>query len=188
MYRWNKTSDHHPLKVLVCLFFCVCRVWGRRVEKMSVRRMFMQSSWPSTTTDTYGCACCLLQLTALFRPCITKRKWRRGQNQEIKCHSLFQCSVLTRGGGTRLVMSVKDGLVDKDILLLAKVVLGLMLGLVLLHPGKAIGSSHLALFVILELVCLLELALLFVVCLGFSLALVFPEEKKQKGVGGKEEE
>lgn len=80
------------------------------------------------------------------------------------------------GGGTRLGVVVEDGLTDVDVLLLAESVVDLVLGLVLLHPGKTLSSSQTGLLLVLKLISLLELTLVLVVLLlGVGgLAFVFP--------------
>lgn len=84
-------------------------------------------------------------------------------------------TALVLGGGTRLGVVVEDGLTDMDVLLLAERVVDLVLGLVLLHPGKTLSSSQTGLLLVLELIGLLELALILVVLLGVGgLAFMFP--------------
>lgn len=79
------------------------------------------------------------------------------------------------GGGTRLGVVVEDGLTDVDVLLLAERVVDLVLGLVLLHPCKTLSSSKTGLLLVLELIGLLELALILVVLLSVGgLAFMFP--------------
>lgn len=74
-------------------------------------------------------------------------------------------------------MVVEDGLRDVDVLLLAEVVGGLVLGVVLLHAGKALGGSHAGLLLVLETLSLLKLALVLIALLVSWLALVFPGNK-----------
>ena len=79
------------------------------------------------------------------------------------------------GGGTRLGVVVEDGLTDVEVLLLAESVVDLGLGLILLHPGKTLSSSQTGLLLVLELINLLELALVLVGLLGVGgFAFVFP--------------
>lgn len=90
------------------------------------------------------------------------------------------------GGSTRLDVVVEDRLTNVDVLLLAESVIDLLLGLVLLHPGKTLGSSQTGLLLVLELISLLKLALFFIVLLGVGgLALVFPFLLKEGGERGR---
>lgn len=86
--------------------------------------------------------------------------------------------MLSNGSSSRLAVVVEDGLRDVDVLLLAEAVGGLVLGMVLLHAGKALGGSDTGLLLVLEALSFLELALLLVVLLAGCLALVFPGNKE----------
>ncbi|KAI8348711.1 hypothetical protein B0O80DRAFT_462102 [Mortierella sp. GBAus27b] len=91
--------------------------------------------------------------------------------------SLLSLVLLTHGSGTRLVVCVANGLIDNNVLLVAIVGVEVVFWLVSIHLGEPLRCCHLPQQIVLELVCLLELALIFIVLFGFGLAFVFPMSK-----------
>lgn len=73
------------------------------------------------------------------------------------------------GSGTRLGVVVEDGLGDMYVFFLAERVGGLVLGVVLLHPGQAFTGGQASLFLVLETLCPLQVT--FVLVLSFGLVL-----------------
>lgn len=69
-------------------------------------------------------------------------------------------------------MGVEDGLVDMDVFLLAEIVDGLVLGMVLLPLGQALTGSQTGLFLVLEALQPLQVALVLVLSLGLVLSLL----------------
>lgn len=74
------------------------------------------------------------------------------------------------GSSARLVVVVEDRLDDLDVFLLAEIVGGLVLRMVLLHPGQALTGGQTGLLLVLEALQLLQVA--FVLVLGLSLGFV----------------
>lgn len=73
--------------------------------------------------------------------------------------------MLSDNSSTRLLVSVEDGLVDMDVLVLSKIVGDLVPRMIFLHPGETFAGSETGLLLILEALQLFELALIFVIVL-----------------------
>lgn len=74
--------------------------------------------------------------------------------KDLRCvYGSLSLGLVLLGSSARLAVVVEDRLGDLNVFFLAETVCGLVLGMILLHPGQALTSSQASLFLVLETLC-----------------------------------